>query len=217
MNASSYILFTKYDVRTKLLQLFWVYLLLSFNLKFGLRQPHSDDDVLDDDDNAEHIDDNASNLNQRNNEINLEATGGSTNAEDVDSLPLAAASDGPRDAVAHEDIASSHPFPFIPSIRLRIPWKYYLCISILDITPSVMALYSFKYIRHCFKGSLSVASTMLFSSTHIVQSIHASSLRWSFTVCTRRLFNGLYGCVWYGQQRNSNYRKCESTIVIFHP
>jgi drug/metabolite transporter (DMT)-like permease len=167
MNASSYILVTKYDVRTKLFQLFWVYLLLSFNLKFGLRQPHSDDDVLDDDDDdAAAIDEDTSNLNQRNNEMNREVTGGSTNADDVDSLPLATASDGPRDAVAHEDIASSHPFPFIPSIRLRIPWKYYLCISILDITPNFMALYSFKYTSltsTTLLGSLSVPSTMLFS------------------------------------------------------
>jgi hypothetical protein len=52
--------------------------------------------------------------------MNRQVTGGSTNAEDVDSLPLAAASNSLRDAVAHEDIASSHPFLFIPRIRLRI-------------------------------------------------------------------------------------------------
>jgi solute carrier family 35 protein F1/2 len=61
------------------------------------------------------------------------------------------------------DEEAPHRIPFT-SIRLRTPWWYYLCLSILDVAPNYLTLLSLKHTSltsATLLGSLTVPSTML--------------------------------------------------------
>ena len=58
---------------------------------------------------------------------------------------------------------ASHRVPFT-SIRLRTPWWYYLCLSVLDVGPNYLTLMSLKHTSltsATLLGSLTIPSTML--------------------------------------------------------
>jgi solute carrier family 35, member F1/2 len=147
MNASSYVLVSKHSVQTRLFQLFFVYLLLFLHL-FCRAKPQyskSEDCSEDDDDEAE--------VHQETLSRNIIRE--SSNEEEEDAAePVILRDETP------------YPFPLVPQLRLRIPWHYYLGISLLDVTPNLLALASFQYTSltsTTLLGSLAVPSTMFFS------------------------------------------------------
>jgi drug/metabolite transporter (DMT)-like permease len=141
MNASSYVLVSKHSVQTRLFQLFFVYLLLSMHLFCRPKPQYAKPEDCNDD-------------------IDCDAV--------VHPVPLS------NDIVSEESIDDAaiprddtpYPFPLLPRWRLRIPWYYYLGISILDVTPNLLALCSFQYTSltsTTLLGSLAVPSAMFFS------------------------------------------------------
>lgn len=81
-----------------------------------------------------------------------------------------------RTLVSTEELYS---LPFLPCcyrIRLRIPWRIYFGISLLDLVPNFMALISFRYTSltsSVLLGSLTVPSTMFFSR-HLLSKVFQS-------------------------------------------
>ncbi|KAL7565341.1 hypothetical protein ACA910_014620 [Epithemia clementina (nom. ined.)] len=69
------------------------------------------------------------------------------------------------DATNTDDIATQHMLPFT-NLRLKVPWWIYLIMSILDVFPNYLALFSYRYTSltsATLLGSLAAPATMLFS------------------------------------------------------
>ena len=147
MNAASYTLVDRYAVQTQLFQLFWVYILLSGHL--FLRSTTTTIAASDRADPSGH---------------------------QVQVVPQTEEEDGPSEEsvdIEENDGEGEEYYyvPFLPSflsrrLPLRIPWWIYLSMSLLDVVPNFLTLFSYGYTSltsTTLLGSLTVPSTMLFT------------------------------------------------------
>ena len=136
MNAASFTLVDRYAMQTQLFQLFWVYLLLSGHLFSRCSMRASSDHEP-----GEMV--------PQSEEVTAEET------------------------VDIEESEEDEPYylPFLPTnlsrrLPLRIQWWIYLLMSLLDVLPNFLVLYSYGYTSltsTTLLGSLTVPSTMLFT------------------------------------------------------
>jgi Solute carrier family 35 len=137
MNAASFTLAQTYHVKTQLFQLLFIYLFLSTHLLFRRQDMHTS--------------------------IALPQTDNGPEIEGMDDSGNRSPSAEPTNEIVQHEL---YTVPFLPLVRLRIPWALYLCFSLVDIIPNFMSLYSFRYASltsTTLLSSLTVPSTMFFS------------------------------------------------------
>lgn len=162
MNVTSFLLVQNHGVKTQLFQLFFIYIFLVLHLFFRRQQDSTTWMTTSIHENIPYA---MSQIEDRDVDNDVVNQNSNSSIHTSDDIPNHNESNTRMDE-PDETIIPSHTFPFFPSLRLRIPWYMYFGMSIVDVIPNFMSLYSYRYTSltsTTLLSSLTVPSTMLFS------------------------------------------------------